>query len=141
MNGMSSSRLAERIRAVATVSFSRSGGPGGQNVNKTNTHVVLRVPVAEVGLSEEEETLVRRRLSGRISATGELVLHSAETRSQRRNRDIAVRRAIDLIDAARKPAPKRKPTRPGTAAETRRLERKRARGRRKRERRAPDREE
>jgi ribosome-associated protein len=137
---MSRAQLSETVQRVAHLSFSRSGGPGGQNVNKVNTQAVLRVPIASLGLLEDEEQRVRRRLANRITASGELILHSSETRSQLRNRELAIERAVDLIERARHPAPKRKPTRPGRAAKERRLRQKKARAERKRHRQTPDRD-
>jgi len=130
--------LAERIRAVSRESFSRSGGPGGQNVNKVNTQVTLHVPLAELQLSEHESERVHSRLSGRFTAEDELVVQCSETRSQASNREIALERALALIDEAIRPRKPRRPTRPGKAAKERRLQEKRQRAQKKGLRRPPD---
>ena len=118
--------------------FSRSGGPGGQNVNKLNTQVTLSVPIAALELPSEQETRVRDQLGTRINGEGELVIHAAETRSQLQNRTRAVDRAVSLIEGARRPQQRRKPTTPTRASRERRLRAKEIRGRRKQERRPPE---
>ena len=134
---MTTAELTRTIRIIATERFSRSAGPGGQNVNKVSTAVTLHVPLRDLGLSDEETERVHSRLAGRINREGELVVRSTETRSQHHNRVLAVERAAALIESARRPARKRRPTRAGPAAHERRLRHKRARAQRKRERRAP----
>jgi len=118
--------------------FSRSSGPGGQNVNKLNTKVTARLCLADIeGLSPEELALVREKLSGRITVQDELVLAVQEERSQMRNREIAVARMADLlIRAARRPR-LRIPTAPSRASKERKLAGKHIRGVSKRNRRKP----
>lgn len=130
--------LEQQIRAAARESFSRSGGPGGQNVNKVNTQVTLHVPLGGLALSEAERERLVERLSNRITAENELVVQCSETRSQAQNREIALSRALSLIDHALQPQRTRRPTRPSRAARERRLERKRVRAERKRLRRPPE---
>ena len=130
--------LEQQIRAAARESFSRSGGPGGQNVNKVNTQVTLHVPLGGLALSEAERERLVERLSNRITAENELVVQCSETRSQAQNREIALSRALPPIDHAPPPQRTRRPTRPSRAARERRLERKRVRAERKRLRRPPE---
>lgn len=118
--------------------FSRSSGPGGQNVNKVNTKVIARLCLADVkGLNPEELALVRGKLSGRITVQDEVVVAVQEERSQMRNREIAVARMADLlIRAARKPR-LRIPTAPSRASKERKLASKHVRGISKRNRQKP----
>ena len=135
---MDEAALLDSIRHSATEEFARSGGPGGQNVNKTSTKVVLRVPVDELSLSEEEKQRVLRRLSNRLNREGELVIHSSETRSQTANRDRAEARAFALLRDAARTQKKRRKTRPSKAAREHRIEEKKRRGQKKRVRRDPE---
>ncbi len=136
---MTPGELTDRIAEAAEERFSRSGGPGGQHVNKASTQVILSVPLDEIGLSEEERERVGERLASRLTADGKLIIRSSETRSQHRNREIALERAVNLIESARHGNRRRRPTRPSRGARERRLQEKRARGERKRNRRPPDR--
>jgi ribosome-associated protein len=108
--------------------FIRSGGPGGQNVNKVASAVHLRfdIPASSLPQGVKERLLARR--DQRISAEGVLVIKARRHRSQELNREDALRRLQALIDeAAPVPVP-RKPTRPGRAARERRLVNKARRG-------------
>ncbi len=135
---MDREQLTAWIREAGEESFSRSGGPGGQNVNKVNTKVTLKLPVDEIpGLDVEEHERLRTRLGNRINESGELVVRASEKRSQIENRKAAEERAASLILEAVKPGRKRKPTKPGRAARERRLKEKKKRAERKKQRKPP----
>lgn len=126
------------VEGNARISFSRSGGPGGQNVNKVNTKATLRIrPVGIPDISDEQLELLRSRLGNRINEAGELVVHASEKRTQLGNRRAAVERTASLIHAALRPEAKRKKTRPGRAAHERRLQQKKRTAQRKSMRRPP----
>lgn len=134
---MRHSELIETIQANTQYSYSRSAGPGGQNVNKVNTRVTARLPLASLdALGEQTLGRVRRRLSGRMNSEGELLIHVQEERSQARNRQIAEQRLIDLVLAALVEPKRRKPTHPSQGAKRARVDAKKHRGRTKERRRS-----
>lgn len=112
--------------------FSASGGPGGQHVNTSNTRAEATLDVASAALPAWAKVRLTTRLGPTVSVT------ASDTRSQARNRDLALGRLADrLREALRPPPPKRRPTRPSEASQRRRLEEKRRRARLKGERRRP----
>ncbi len=118
--------------------FSRSGGPGGQAVNTSDSRVELRFDLA--GTAALPATLKERalhRLAGRLVG-GTLVVTAEEHRSQLQNRRAAEARLAALLAAAiAPPGPVRRATRPSRAAVQRRLDAKRRHGQTKRLRRPP----
>jgi ribosome-associated protein len=111
---------------------SRSSGPGGQHANVTASRVEAVFDVmASSSLSENQKARVAARLGPRVTAVAQ------DTRSQARNRELALERLRSRLAAALTPARKRRPTSPTRAARRRRLDSKRRRGETKRGRRRP----
>jgi len=124
--------LRQSIRNASEISFSRSGGPGGQNVNKLNTKVILRLRLSLIdGLSDAELERARELLANRISAGDEIVISSDEERSQRTNLERAYFRVEALITAAARLPKHRRPTKPSKAAHEKRLHVKQLQSRKK----------
>lgn len=112
---------------------SRSGGPGGQNVNKLETRVTVRLDLeATAALTPEQKTRLRERLATRISRGGILQVTSQRHRSQSANREAARERLGELLRQALAPEAPRRATRASRAARRRRLDAKRRRGEQKR---------
>jgi ribosome-associated protein len=114
------------------VSFSRSGGPGGQNVNKVSSKVELRWrPAGTAAVSGDDLRRLLERLGPRLTGAGELLVTSSLTRDQARNRQDALAKLAATVRAALVRPRRRKPTRPSRAAKQRRLQGKKQRGRTK----------
>lgn len=122
--------------------FSRSGGPGGQRVNRTATRVELTFDVRNSpSLSPAQRSMILDRLRSYIDQDGVLHLVSRSTRSQWRNRQDVIARFSRLLQESLRVPRKRVATQPTGAAKERRLRSKRARSTIKRLRRPPKQEE
>ena len=102
----------QKIISELTFKAVRSSGAGGQNVNKVSSKVVLTFDLKNSqALTEEEKLLVETKLSSRLTDDAVLILNCDEDRSQFRNKEIVIKRFLELIKNALFVPKERKPTR------------------------------
>ncbi len=116
---MSGLRIPER---EVSFQFARSGGPGGQNVNKVSTRVELLFDVgASSALSETQKSILLTTFRSRIDSGGVLRIRSDASRSQWKNRQDALRKFSLLLAGALRPVKKRASSKPTRASRAERL--------------------
>lgn len=108
--------------------FSRSSGPGGQNVNKVSTRVELRIALRDIPLRAAALHRLARIAGRKVTDEGELVILCDEHRSQPRNKAEVLERLRDLIVQSQVEPKVRKPTKPTKGSQRRRVEGKKHRG-------------
>ena len=124
--------------AELRVTASRSSGPGGQNVNKSNTRVTLRWDIsASRAVNERQRAQLLARLGRRLTRDGELVLHAGRERSRARNLEHACERLAELVSEALTTTRARVASQPSAGARSRRVQHKKRRSTLKGQRRRP----
>ena len=119
-------------------SFARSGGPGGQNVNKVASKAVLRWNFDDSpSVPDDVKARFRTRFPSRLTTEGEVVLSSELTRDQGRNREDCLNKLAAMLRAAAVVPKVRRPTKPSKGSKRRRVEAKRRQSARKAGRRVP----
>ncbi len=127
------------VRPELGFQTSRSDGPGGQHVNKTETKVEARFDIENSALLDiETKDKLKEKLKGKLSKDGFLIVSASETRSQTRNKELAIEKLHRIIEDALTEKKKRKPTRPSLQSVQKRLKSKKINAARKELRRRDD---
>lgn len=129
----------EDIKDELQFTTSRSSGPGGQNVNKVNSKVILKWDVANsIQLNENQKAIIYSKLKSRLTKDQVLVLQEQESRSQRANKEEVMIKLNALLQKAFVVKKKRKPTKPTKTSVQKRVKEKKLKGEKKQWRQKPD---
>jgi ribosome-associated protein len=114
--------------AELRLSFARSSGPGGQNVNKVSSKAILHFDVTtSPSLPPDVRARFLATYGSRVTNSGEIVIHSEEFRDQPKNIEASLGKLREMILAVLKPPKKRRPTKPTRGSKVRRLKEKKSR--------------
>ena len=129
---MKAADVRDWVREHSLFTFSRSGGPGGQNVNKVSTKVTAKVSVAGAEIfSDAQRARIRAVLKNKLNSMDEIVIQVQKHRSQSKNRQAAVERLAALLTFAVRTPRRRIRTRPTKASNEKRVAAKKLHGRKK----------
>lgn len=135
LNSMNTENLIKELSFKAI----RSGGAGGQHVNKVSSKIELTFDVENSNeLSDEQKQTLLKKLTTRLTKENVLILFCDESRSQHRNKEIAIKRFLDVIKNGLKKVKPRKATKPSKSAIRKRLKSKKKRSEKKTNRQKPD---
>ncbi|RPD96680.1 aminoacyl-tRNA hydrolase [Aureibaculum marinum] len=117
----------------------RSSGAGGQHVNKVSSKIELTFNIEGSGvLTEEQKAILLKKLSNRLTKENVLILFCDDSRSQHKNKEIAIERFLELIKTGLKKVKPRKATKPSKSAIRKRLKSKKRLSQKKANRQKPD---
>jgi ribosome-associated protein len=115
----------EQLTPELEFTTSRSSGPGGQNVNKVNSKVILRWNVLHsVLITDEQKVLLLNKLSSQLTREGELILTAQESRSQLQNKEAVIEKLNALLGKAFTKPKIRKATKPSKSSKVKRVDNK-----------------
>jgi ribosome-associated protein len=115
------SQLTE-LKKEISYSFSKSSGPGGQNVNKVATKVEMRFNIEKsLILSDLQKEKIRKEYKNQINQEDEWIIVNQESRSQLKNKALVEKRFFELLEKAFKEKKERKPTKPSKLAIEKRI--------------------
>jgi ribosome-associated protein len=115
---MNTSQIVKELNFKAI----RSSGAGGQHVNKTSSKIELTFDLENSNsITQVEKELLKTKLSTKLTNENLLILFCEETRSQHRNKEIAIKRFLELLKTSLIRPKKRRPTKPSKASIKKRL--------------------
>jgi len=116
---------AAKLNREVEFSASRSEGPGGQNVNKVNSKITLRLDITNSQIiRDEEKKIIKEKLSSFLTKEGILILSAQEKRSQLQNKEAVIEKLDALLAKAFEVKKQRKPTKPSKSAKAKRIQKK-----------------
>lgn len=127
-----SKHLKSELRAEITVTFARSSGPGGQNVNKVNSKATLSWPVEPSKLfSDDLKIIIKKKFEKKINSNGSFIIQSDKYRTQARNAEDCIEKLCAFLFPLTLPTKSRKATKPTKRSKEKRLQQKKERSERK----------